>query len=136
MQEHALRSWLLGQLEARRLWFDAQGRPTPRSVAQLADDVARVPDLVTVLALWEGRPDVPLTQSLARLLADEAVPYLAAHRYKDSGLRKREEWERTWALQRHEDAGEKLTHPGPRQSRISACQQECDGPVGAAGVMS
>ena len=40
---------------------------------------------MSVLALWEGRPDVPVTQSLVRLLADEAVPFLAAYRYKDSG---------------------------------------------------
>jgi hypothetical protein len=80
----------------------------PRSVAQLADDVTRDPDLVSVLALWEGRPDVPVTQSLVRLLADEVVPYLAAYRYKDSGLRKREAWEETWRLQRREDAEGKV----------------------------
>jgi len=110
-QELALRSWLLDRLEEHRFWFDNQGRPAPRSVAQLADDVARDADLVSVLALWEGRPDVPLTQSLLRLLAEEAVPYLAAHRYKDTGLRKREAWEHTWALQRREDGGEKLSTP-------------------------
>ena len=107
-QERALREWLLDRLEDRRFWFDAQGRPLPRSVAQLADEVARDADLVSVLALWEGRPDVPVTQSLVRLLADEAVPFLAAYRYKDSGLRKREAWEETWRLQRREDAGEKV----------------------------
>jgi hypothetical protein len=107
-QERALRDWLLNRLEERRFWFDAQRRPLPRTVAQLADDVTRDADLVSVLALWEGRPDVPVTQSLVRLFADEAVPYLAAYRYKDSGLRKREAWEETWALQRREDAGEKV----------------------------
>jgi hypothetical protein len=107
-QERALRGWLLDRLEDRRFWFDGQGRPLPRSVAQLADQVSRDADLVSVLALLEGRPDVPVTQSLVRLLADEAVPFLAAHRYKDSGLRKREAWEETWALQRREDAGEKV----------------------------
>jgi Eco57I restriction-modification methylase len=107
-QERAVRDWLLDRLEERRFWFDSQGRPLPRSVAQLADDVTRDPDLVSVLALWEGRPDVPVTQSLVRLLADEAVPFLAAYRYKDSGLRKREAWEQTWALQRREDDGEKI----------------------------
>ncbi len=107
-QERALRDWLLDRVEERRFWFDSQGRPLPRSVAQLADDVARDDDLVSVLALWEGRPDVPVTQSLVRLLADEAVPFLAAYRYKDSGLRKREAWEETWRLQRLEDAGEKV----------------------------
>ena len=59
-----------------------------------------------VLALWEGRPDVPVVASLQKLLAEEAVPYLAAYRYKDSGLRKREAWEHTWELQRREDRGE------------------------------
>jgi ABC-type amino acid transport substrate-binding protein len=93
-QERALREWLLGRLEERRFWFDAQGRALPRSVAQLADEVTRAADLVLVLALWEGRPDVPVTQSLVRLLADEAVPFLAGYRYKDSGLRKREAWGR------------------------------------------
>ena len=107
-QERALRNWLLDRLEDRRFWFDGQGRPMPRSVAQLADEVTRDADMVSVLALWEGRPDVPVTDSLVRLLADEAVPFLAAYRYKDSGLRKREAWEETWALQRREDAGEKV----------------------------
>jgi hypothetical protein len=107
-QERALRDWLLGRLEDQKFWFDPQARPVPRSIAQLADVVSRSPDLVSVLALWEGRPDVPVTQSLVRLLADEAVPFLAAYRYKDSGLRKREAWEQTWALQRREDAGEKV----------------------------
>jgi hypothetical protein len=30
-----------------------------------------------------------------RLLADEAVPFLAAYRYNESGLRKREAWKET-----------------------------------------
>jgi hypothetical protein len=107
-QERALRDWLLDRVEDRRFWFDGQGRPLPRSVGQLADDVSRDADLVSVLALWEGRPDVPVMQSLVRLMGDEAVPYLAAYRYKDSGLRKREAWEETWRLQRAEDAGERV----------------------------
>jgi hypothetical protein len=107
-QEAALRGWLLDRLEDRAYWFDRNGRPTPQSVGQLADRVARDTELTGVLALWEGRPDVPVVQSLSRLLADEAVPYLAAYRLKDSGLRKREAWEHTWALQRREDAGEKV----------------------------
>jgi hypothetical protein len=107
-EERALRSWLLDQLGAERFWFDPVGRPTPRSVAHLADDVARDPDLVSVFALWERRPDVPIVSSLQRLLQDEAVPYLAAYRHTDSGLRTRASWERTWRLQRREDAGEQV----------------------------
>ncbi|MEX2292100.1 MAG: BREX-2 system adenine-specific DNA-methyltransferase PglX [Mycobacteriales bacterium] len=106
--EQALRGWLLDRLEDRRFWFDRQGRPSPRSVAQLADEVARDADLASVLALWEGRPDTSVAAALLELLADEVVPYLAAHRYKDSGLRKREAWKESWALQRREDAGEQV----------------------------
>ena len=107
-QERALREWLLDRLEDRRFWFDGAGGAEPKSVGQLADEVTRDADMVSVLALWEGRPDVPVTESLEKLLADEAVPFLAAYRYKDSGLRKRAAWEETWDLQRREDRGEKV----------------------------
>ncbi|MEU8085739.1 BREX-2 system adenine-specific DNA-methyltransferase PglX [Micromonospora sp. NPDC049101] len=107
-EERALRRWLLDRLEDRRFWFDRAGAPIPRSIAQLADNVSRDAELVSVLTLWEGRPDVQVAASLQRLLAEEAVPYLAAYRYAESGLRKREAWEHTWALQRREDNGEKF----------------------------
>lgn len=105
LEERALRSWLLDRLEARSFWLDAQRRPVAKSVAVLADSVARDEELVSVLGVWEGRPGIPVVDSLAKLLSGEAVPYLAALRYKDSGLRKRAAWERTWELQRREDAG-------------------------------
>jgi len=104
--DRALRGWLLDRLEDRRYWFDGQGRPTARSVAQLADVAARDTDLVSVLRLWARRPDLTVTVMLSSLLDGEAVPYLAALRYKEAGLRKREAWEQTWDLQRREDAGE------------------------------
>jgi hypothetical protein len=107
-QDQALRNWLLDRLEDRRFWFDSQGRPSPRTVAQLADDVTRDSDIVSVLALWEERPDVPVADSLKRLLEDEAVPFHSGYRYKDSGLRKRQAWEDAWTLQRREDVGEKV----------------------------
>jgi hypothetical protein len=106
-QEAALRSWLLDRLEDNRLWF-SQGRPMPRSISQLADEVARDRDLTSVLAVWEGRRDVAIVQSLTKLMTDEAVPFLAAYRLKDSGLRKFEAWRETWALQRREDVGEQI----------------------------
>lgn len=112
-EQRALRDWLLDRLEDTRFWFDSHGRPAPRSVAQLADEVARDPDLSSVLMLWIGRPDAPVTETLTRLLADQGVPYLAAYRYKESGLRKREAWEHTWELQRKEDRGEQLDAPIP-----------------------
>ena len=107
-QTAALRSWLLDRLEHRSYWFDRQGRPAPLSIAQLADRVERDADLVSVLALWQGSQRVPVVTSLTSLLADEAVPYLAAWRYKETGMRKRADWEATWVLQRREDAGENV----------------------------
>lgn len=102
----ALRDWLLDPLEDRRFWFDREERPRPRSVAQVADEVDRDDDFRAVLQLWSGRPDAPTAAALEDLLADQAVPYLAAYRYKPSGLEKRSAWEQTWELQRKEDAGE------------------------------
>jgi hypothetical protein len=109
-----LRAWLLDRLEDRAYWFEAQGRPVARSVAQLADVVSRDADLVSVLQLWSGRKDRSVTQQLADLLEDQTVPFLAAYRLKESGLRKREAWEHTWDLQRREDRGEDVaTIPVP-----------------------
>jgi hypothetical protein len=103
--DRALRSWLLDRLEQRHYWFDQNGRPTPTSIGRLADVVTRDADLVSVLELWSGQRDQSVATSLTALLTDEAVPFLAAHRLKDTGLRKREAWEHTWDLQRKEDAG-------------------------------
>lgn len=105
-QERALRGWLLDRLEDRKFWFDSYGRPQTRSISQLADAVGKDSDLVQVLELWAGTKDVDVVKALTNLLTDEAVPYLAAQRLKDSGLRKRAAWEKTWDLQRREDAGE------------------------------
>lgn len=42
------------------------------------------------------------------LFAQDAVPFAAAHQFNESGLERHAEWERTWDLQRREDAGEKI----------------------------
>lgn len=110
MQSAALRDWLLDRLEAPELWG---GQPTPLSVAQLADRVGGDQDFRAVLDLWVGHDNYNLTKTVGLLVADEHVPYLPAQRYKPAGLRKRAQWERTWALQRREDAGEKVEIPVP-----------------------
>lgn len=100
-----VRSWLLDHLEEPELWMDQYGRPTPQSVAVLADKVARQVEFIAVLSLLEGRRDVDVAAAIQRLLLDEAVPFAAAYRYKEAGLRKRAVWDATWVLQRREDAG-------------------------------
>lgn len=109
----ALRGWLLDRVEDRALWYDRGGRPAAQSVAQLADVLDRDEEFRGVLRLWAGDPSAATGAALAKLLADESVPFLAAHRYKPSGLDKRGAWEDTWTLQRREDAGEKLDAPIP-----------------------
>lgn len=111
--ESALRGWVLDRIEDRSLWFARDGRATPRSVAQLADILDRDADFRDVLRLWAGDANAPTGTALAKLLADEAVPFLSAYRYKPAGLDKRADWEHTWVLQRREDAGEKLDGPIP-----------------------
>ncbi|MFC8385748.1 BREX-2 system adenine-specific DNA-methyltransferase PglX [Nocardia sp. NPDC057272] len=101
----ALRDWLLDKLEDRVLWFTPQGTPQPRSVGEIAGHVEKDPEFIEALDLWAGQKDAPVTATLVKLLADQSVPHLAALRYKDSGLRKRAEWERVWAMQRDEDTG-------------------------------
>jgi hypothetical protein len=105
MQATALRDWLLDRLEAPELWGST---PAPLSVAQIADRMRHDDDFRSVLDLWTGTDQHDLTKTLSKLIADEHVPYLPAARYKADGLRKRSQWERTWALQRREDAGEKV----------------------------
>jgi hypothetical protein len=103
MERGALRDWLCDRLEERALWF----RPDPRlrSVAQLADALRTDPEFGAVGALYLR--DADLTDVVAELVEGQHVPFLAALRYTEYGMRIRREWERTWELQRQEDAGKK-----------------------------
>lgn len=51
--------------------------------------------------------------AMGELISEEAVPGCSALRYTATGLEKRAAWERTWDLQRREDAGEKVDIPVP-----------------------
>lgn len=101
-QRHALRTWMLDRIEALPVWADLKAIST----ARIADLVAADTAFGEAARLHAGRVDVDVTATVTDLVAAEAVPFLAAYRYKDSGMRKREVWERTWALQRREDAGD------------------------------
>jgi hypothetical protein len=105
MQAEALRDWLLDRCEARELWFhhvDGMEQPRPLTTAQLADELRRDEDVLSVAGLYA--PGQDLGKVIADLVANEHVPHLAALRYKDSGLAKRADWEHVWELQRQEDA--------------------------------
>ncbi len=110
--KEALETAILDRLDAPELWRDGQG-PVTRSAAEIADLLrgdAVLRELVEVLT-GDAEPD--LAKVLGSLVAGEAVPYLAAHRYKPSGLEKFRAWQQVWDLQRREDAGEKVDIPVP-----------------------
>jgi len=110
--ERALHDWLLDRLES---YFDFDGRmndagkPTARldialtTVGRLADIARQDQDFLQVGELYRDDPAFDVTRLVAELVEGESVPLLPILRYKPSGLRKREEWENTWMLQRQED---------------------------------
>jgi hypothetical protein len=113
----ALRSWLLDRIES---YFDFDGRmndsgtPTARfpnakegeilSVARIADEARRDPLFQEAGEVYRDDRAFDVLALVTELVASEAVPALPIERYKPSGLLKRKQWERTWELQRAEDA--------------------------------
>lgn len=120
-EERALRSWLLDRCEDERLWFEDKNgdrRPCPRTIGQLARELGDDAEVRSTAALYAadhlGRRKATLAEVLTVILDGEQVPYAAALRYKESGLRKRAQWEQVWELQRREDeTGEALGIPVP-----------------------
>jgi hypothetical protein len=93
--------------------------PRPVSLARLAQRVAPDAEFRAVLALWSGTDPGDLARSVAAVVAGESVPFLAAHRFTRSGLRKYAQWERTWELQRRADAGQTVDIPVPPRYRAA-----------------
>jgi predicted ATP-binding protein involved in virulence len=108
-QEHtALKEWLADHVEQT-----AKVRTQAFSLEQL---VTSLQDDMRVLAVCEvltGRKDFSLSQIVPDVVQSDAVPNHRFHVYKLTGLVKREVWERTWADQRREDAGEKVAPEVP-----------------------
>ncbi len=110
LEKTALRDWLLARLELPRYWpTSADQPPQLTSTSRLADAARMDTDFMQIAALYAGHADFDPSQLVADLVAGEAAPFLPVLRYTDAGLRKRSQWEDTWALQRREDAGEDLT---------------------------
>jgi hypothetical protein len=104
MEHDAVRQWLLDRCEHPNLWYRRDGdlrRPVPRTVRALAQLMETDPEVINATSLLE--PNTEVVDVLANALADAHVPYLAAHRLRDSGLRKRAVWEECWQRQYEED---------------------------------
>ncbi|WP_241474728.1 BREX-2 system adenine-specific DNA-methyltransferase PglX [Nocardiopsis xinjiangensis] len=120
-QQAALKSWLLDKCEDRRLWFttDDYGdeRARPLSVRVLANRVRDLfPEAAEVAALYDPAKD--FGEVVEELVKTEHVPYLAALRYKDTGMRKRADWEHVWDLQREEDRLNTDLAEGEKEHRL------------------
>jgi hypothetical protein len=104
-EQAALRDCLQARLEAPALWpASADQPPQLTSTSRLAEAVSRDAEFMQLAALYAGHADFDLPQLVADLVAAEAVPALPVQRYTATGLRKRAQWQDTWALQRREDA--------------------------------
>ena len=110
LEQAGLRDWLLARLELPRYWLtSADQAPQLTSTSRLADAARMDVDFMQMAALYAGHADFDPGQLVAQLVASEASPFLPVLRYSEAGLRKRTQWEDTWALQRREDAGEDLS---------------------------
>ena len=111
----AAQEWLLDRLES---YFDFDGRMNEPghitakfdiaigSIAKFADVARQDSEFMQVAELYRNDPAFDVQSLVAELVKAESVPLLPILRYKPSGLRKRAEWERVWALQREEDEEE------------------------------
>lgn len=115
LERKALENWLLDRMESADRWQE----PELQTCARLADSLRRDAEFVQVAGLYEGRPDFDMTELVTALVKKQSVPFLPVLRYKPSGLEKRREWEAVWALQRREDAGEKVEIPVPPKYRAA-----------------
>ncbi len=101
LERDAQRTWLLDRIEA--LASAGAAEPAVTTCARLADALAKDADAVAV-AQDLGGAGVDLVALVTELVTSAGAPFLAAWRLTDSGLRKRAAWDRTWDLQRTEDA--------------------------------
>lgn len=96
-----LRDWLCGRLETTEYWAAV----SISSVTRLADRATQDAEFMRVAEAYLHDPAFDVPRLVEELVTQGSVPFLPALRYRDTGLSKRAQWERTWDLQRQEDAG-------------------------------
>ena len=101
----AYREWLLDRIEKL---FEDDPTPTPLSARQIAAEVRRDPKAMAVAEVYTDETAPDIESLISDLVRAESVPFLAAWRYSTTGLENYAEWEKTWDLQRREDAGEEV----------------------------
>ncbi len=109
-EQRALKNWLLDRLETPKYRKRIKDNPELTTTAEMADVASADAEFLQVAALYRGRPDFNVAALVAELVEAESVPFLPILRYKPTGLRKREVWERTWEMQREEDRDQTTKH--------------------------
>ncbi len=95
--------WLLDRVEEI---FSSASEAKLYSLRQLSKILNRDARVRAVAEVYSEQTDPDLEKLLEGLVKPEAVPYLAAMRYKPSGMKKYRAWQKTWEKQREEDAWE------------------------------
>jgi hypothetical protein len=113
--------------------------PEPKliSTAKLADFARQDPAFIQVGELYTHNPAFDVLALVNTLVEAQSVPLLPVLRYKATGLRKRQDWQHTWAMQRQEDAIDTRTtlpkdhpdHLDPTATNRLKAQQIGDIPV-------
>jgi len=93
-----LREMLVDSLE-----MEGRRAETLTTTSRLADRMRGDEGFMEIAALYTESPDFDVAELVQVLVEGESVPVLSSCRYTPAGLRNREKWERTWALQRQED---------------------------------
>jgi hypothetical protein len=100
LQRDALNRWLLDECEASDIWFE-QGIPRTRTLDEIAEHLAGKSAVVEAAAVYA--PELSVADVLSHVISDAQLPSAAALRYRESGLRKCEQWKEVWAAQQSED---------------------------------
>jgi hypothetical protein len=90
-------------LSRLRASWPAGQQPALVSTNQLAEIVQADATFLKVAEVYAGAAGFSVPKLVRELVESESVPFLPFQHYKESGLRKRQDWERTWELQRKED---------------------------------
>jgi hypothetical protein len=108
-EDEAATAAKLSHIRPLRARFAGGGEPRLVSVRQLAQTAQADSHWMEAATVFAGRADFDVAKLVETLVLAESVPALPVQRYKPAGLRNRVEWEKTWELQRAEDAVEEET---------------------------
>lgn len=99
----AVRERLLSMIET-----EVSRMAAPCTAQELEHALHKQPSFEALSEFLSGQEGFNVATFVSEMLESDSVPFLAAQRHTETGLEKRALWERTWDLQRREDAGESV----------------------------